>query len=381
MRLLEPLGQPTIVCLNKIDPRTGPELEQSLREKWRASRTDQPPPVVLVPYQDSALGLSGLPESRAELLEEIARARLSVRRQEHATRGNRLLASHWEQWLAPVKAEHRFLAEWGALVEDALRDSLRLYRRNYLDHPQHYETFQRAFAELLTLLEVPGIGGALLAARKAVTWPIRQLGRLAGKRIRDPQISTESAILRQAAEHMLLRMGEALLIRNAEAPDQIRTWLDIAELLRTEKQGLIARFDASAQNYLLGFQPEIDRTARGLFEHLREHPAILNTLRATRVTTDAAALAVALHTGGIGLQDFVIAPAILSVTTLLAEGAIGKYMDKSAAELKDRQLGAVTDLFRNALATPIGRLPEHLDPSSRFAIASDVIREAETVLT
>lgn len=103
---------------------------------------------------------------------------------------------------------------------------------------------------------------------------------------------------------------------------------------------------------------------------------VLNSLRATRVTTDAAALAVALHTGGIGVQDFVIAPAMLSVTSLLAESALGHYMDKAAEQLKARQKTAVAQLFASALRNPLAALPERLDPDTRLGIPDATLEAA-----
>ena len=103
---------------------------------------------------------------------------------------------------------------------------------------------------------------------------------------------------------------------------------------------------------------------------------VLNSLRATRVTTDAAALAVALHTGGIGVQDFIIAPAMLSVTTLLAESALGRYMGKAAEQLKQRQQAAVRELFTAALRVPLAELPDRLDPDAQLGIAPATLAAA-----
>jgi enhancing lycopene biosynthesis protein 2 len=104
---------------------------------------------------------------------------------------------------------------------------------------------------------------------------------------------------------------------------------------------------------------------------------VLNTLRATRVSTDAMALAMALHTGGIGVQDFVIAPAMLSMTTLLAESAIGRYMNRAQEQLKLRQRVAVEQLFTEHLTIPLSRMTELLDPATRLNISPEVLAEAE----
>jgi hypothetical protein len=103
-------------------------------------------------------------------------------------------------------------------------------------------------------------------------------------------------------------------------------------------------------------------------------------LRATRITTDAAALAMALHTGGIGIHDFLLAPAILSLTTMLTEGALGRYLHKSEAELKLRQYREVEKLFDRLIRTELNRLPEKLDPSDKFNIPAQTLAAAEALL-
>lgn len=382
LKLLAPLGQPTLICLNKIDPASFPALAESLRDKWRATRPDAPPPIVPVPYLDAGQGLAGLEEERAQLLAGLDRACRAVHRDRHADHARRLIAAHWRDWVEPAKAEHKLRDDWRALVDEAIQDSLKLYRRDYLDHPHHYETFQRALAELLTLLEIPGVGGALLAARRVVTWPLRQivkLGQTVGRRGHTPE-GAEAAMLRQAMEHLLIRIGENLLLRRDDDPAEQAWWREIGGVFRDEKSILARRFDKAAADYLRAFQPEIDRTARSLYDHLKDHPAVLNGLRATRVTTDAAALAVALHTGGIGVQDFIIAPAILSLTSMLAESALGRYMDKAAAELKQRQAAAVEQLFNDTLRAALLRLPGRLDGSQRLDIPPDMLAAAEAQL-
>ena len=82
----------------------------------------------------------------------------------------------------------------------------------------------------------------------------------------------------------------------------------------------------------------MEKTAQRLYHKLQEQPLVLNSLRATRVTTDAAAIALTLQMGGIGVHDLIFAPAMLTVTSLLAESAIGSYMHKVEHELKQHQL-------------------------------------------
>jgi hypothetical protein len=111
---------------------------------------------------------------------------------------------------------------------------------------------------------------------------------------------------------------------------------------------------------------------------LREHPAILNSLRATRITTDAAALAVALHTGGLGVQDFILAPAMLSLTSLLTEGALGSYVGRAEEDLKRKQQELVRRLFEDTLREPLLRLPARLEGIPRFEIPPETLSAAKS---
>ncbi len=381
--LLEPLSQPTVICLNKIEKASYQTLAESLQEKWRNARRDPPPPIITVPYLENiqADDFALLHTERARILGAVDRAIRGVHRKQHAKNAKRFVQIHWRDWLAPVKAEHSLEAEWRNLVDEAVRDSLNIYERDYLNHPHHYETFQRALAELLTLLEIPGLAGTLLTARKIVTWPVRQivkLGRAMGGRRQN--ISGEAAILHQAAEHLFIRLSEAILLKRDEEPSRQAWWKEMTELLRSTRPVLANRYAMAVDQYLRGFRPQIEKTAHSLYDRLREHPAVLNSLRATRVTTDAAALAVALHTGGIGVQDFIIAPAMLSLTTMLTESALGRYMNKAAAELKRQQFKAVEELFDKTVHAYLNGLPGQMDTSRRFNIPPEAIDSAEAQL-
>jgi hypothetical protein len=109
---------------------------------------------------------------------------------------------------------------------------------------------------------------------------------------------------------------------------------------------------------------------------------VLNSLRATRVTTDAAAIALTLQLGGIGVHDLIFAPAMLSVTSLLAESALGSYMHKVEHELKQHQLTTVKQtLFVESIGQKLFALPEQLSTMTHFNISPGQLQAAEHQLT
>ncbi len=179
-----------------------------------------------------------------------------------------------------------------------------------MNHPHHYETFQQALAELLTLLEIPGLAGVLTGARKVLTWPVRQVMKLGRKRLHIADSSHEIVLLNQIAEHLLIQLADSLL-DNAEQSHQNQWWKEFSSLLRSQRQDILQDFSSAAKNYHVSFQQDVENVAQRLYHKLQEQPMVLNSLRATRVTADAAAIALTLQMGGIGVHDLIIAPAML----------------------------------------------------------------------
>ncbi len=379
LSLLEPLGQPTVICINKLNAGSRDTLVRSMGEKWQEARRDPPPQVVVLPWVEEPNGL--FPENEtAKLSSLLTEACNKVNRHGSDARALRLVQVHWQDWLAPIRQELYARTEWEDLVDAALNEALSLYRRDFLDHPHHYETFQRALAELLTLLEIPGLASGMMAVRNLITWPVRQLTRL-GKSLRGKEnLGQETVVLNRILEHLFIHLGQALLDRGGMDGALLGYWRELGMLLREERKlGEIAR-SSSIARHVEDFRPEIERTAHQLHDKLKEHPAMLNTLRATRVTADAAVLGLALHTGGIGVQDFIIAPAVLSVTSLMTESALGHFLHRAEAELKERQYRETKRLFTETLGPVLKKLPERMNPSVRFNIPGQMVENVERLL-
>lgn len=378
LSMIEPLGVRSLICLNKTPGSAKDTLVRSLAEKWRQARKDPAPPIVTLPYLTPG---SGEPVGADALIAATQTAIRQLDRHQQSKGLQHFLAANWDHWLVPVRVEQRAQQEWQALVGRAARSADEIYRRDYLEHPHHYETFRRALAELLTLLEIPGIAKLLTQMRRVMTWPVRQIGQL-GRRLRPDaaNLGNEQAVLHQTALHTLLSLRQSIAEIAENSPETRSWWLSLGREIGLRQQAVIERFSNAASRYAREFEPEIERTARALYERLREHPAILNSLRATRVTTDAAALAMGLHTGGIGLQDFVIAPAILSLTSLLTESALGHYVQRASEDLKRRQAEAVARLIDDAIVQTLLRIPESMPNEGGFFMPTDDIEAAEREL-
>ncbi|MEQ1543849.1 GTPase domain-containing protein [Methyloglobulus sp.] len=372
---IEVMQQPTIICLNKLSEGSETLLINSLQDKWQQVRKDGFPEVVPLYYQKQT-GKPQWPDNQQ--LQRLARR---VNRKIQPRLEQDLLQKYWQLWLKPVLAEHSSLKDWSGLVDQVIQQGLDSYQRDYLNHPHHYETFQLALAELLNLLEIPGLAGILANTRRMLTWPVRKMMSIGKKRLHIADSSQEITLLNQIAEHVLIQMADKLL-NQAEQNRQSQWWKEFSSLLRTQRPDILRDFSAASQRYHLAFQEEVENTANQLYHKLQEQPIILNSLRATRVTADAAVIALALHTGGIGMHDLIIAPAMLTVTSLLAESAVGSYMGRMEKELKQRQLAAVKQtLFTESMRRKLLELSGHLSSVTHFNISPEQLQQAESQLT
>ncbi len=377
MAFLETLHQPVLICLNKLTEGSETVLIKSLQEKWHTHRSDPFPDVVPLFYEKK----SGSPQwsiAHSKLLKQLAK---QVSHKKQASFTQELLQKYWQSWLEPIRAEQQAVADWQQMCHELMQSALASYQRDFLNHPHHYETFQQALAELLTLLEIPVLAGFLAGARQVLTWPVKQMMKLGRQREHIANTSHEVALLKQIAEHTLIQLVDKLLDQ-AEHPQQNQWWKALNSVLRKNRPRLLEEFASAAQHYHIDFQQDVEHTAQQLYHKLQQQPLILNTLRATRVTADAAVIALTLHTGGIGVQDLVIAPAMLTVTSMLTESAIGSYMNKVENELKQQQLSIVKQtLFIDTLVKHLLLLPEQLSGLTYFNIPLASLQAAEQQLT
>ena len=385
LALLESLANPMVVCINKVPEQSESVLIDSFLETWKNVRSDAAPLIQTLSYRDAEKLSKTLDRELFPLVRQINTAIGQINRKDYPKRVNQLLRDRWMRWVDPVKSEHHFLDEWHEAIDEAITNALVMYKRDYLDHPRQNETFQRALIELLSLLEIPALASAFVQIRRVVTWPIRQTIKL-GKTItkstsQELNPTQEVMILEQISEHFLIQLSEAVLEKIEEASGQDTWWTQIGAQLRHDKEDLLDRFRFDAERYHKAFLPEIEKAARRLYRKLENQPAILNSLRATRVTTDAVAVALAIKTSGLGIHDVVVTPAILTITSMLTESALGSYMNKVVADLKHRQFDIVkTQLFEYLLKEKMYRLPERLNKTDKFGIAKETLTSAENNL-
>jgi GTPase SAR1 family protein len=392
LQLLEPLQHALVVCLNKSSEGARDVLVAALHARLaeltpRAGGIE----VVAVPYCPDIddLATTAPPREAAELRAALQRALTNDDRSRRAAGVHRLLQRHWTAWVEPVRAELEAADAWEQSVDTAVGQALIAYRDEFLEHPQRFDTFRLAILELLQLLELPGMARVLTRIRQTLTWPARRLldsrglktltGRLRGRAVHD--LPGEDLVLRDLLEHLLTSLSRDALRRGTPQAPDAAFWQALGLRLAERHAELTTQFAAAAHRHHLAFQSEIESAAHDLYENLRQKPALLNTLRAARLTTDAAGIAIALKTGGVGLNDVLFAPAMVSLTSMLTEGALGSYMTHVAGRLKQRQYAAVErDIFNDPVRKALRALTGNLEAPGLFGISRTDYAAAEQTL-
>lgn len=374
MTTIEAFKQPTLLCLNKLGAGNEETIVLSLREKWRQARTDAFPKVISLFYEKET-GMPVWPLRDSEVFFQLAKA---VDQRKHLQLQQAFINRHWQAWVEPVISEHKAQEDWQFLVNTCIEQALSEYKRDYLDHPHHYDTFQKTLIELLVLLEVPGLAKALSKIRRVLTWPMRQMMQLGKAKNTGFYATQELNLLTQIGEHLLIQLADHLLEKSDTDRDQQAWWQSIYRLLREHRTVISQNFNQAALAYHDNFQHDVEATARRLYRKLEEQPVLLNGIRATRITTDAVLMALVVHTGGIGVSDLFLTPAMLSITSLLTESAIGGYMNRVEAELKHQQLLTVKNfLFIEVVQKALYQLPQFLADHNRFAISATQLQAAQ----
>lgn len=374
MSIIEAFNQPTLICVNKLPEGAEHVITRSLKQKWQQARHDIFPAVLPLLY-DKQHGRPVWHRSHEQLIYQLAKKAL---KRDHFRYQSKLIQQHWTTWLSPIVAEHQAMDDWQRLVATQIEQTLKIYQRDYLNHPHHYQTFQQALIELLNLLEIPGVAKILTKTRRLLTWPVRTL--LGFKKIRrlGGYQSQELVLLNQQVEHLLIQLSEKLLEKMDADTQKNSWWKENYLLLRQQRKEILKGFTTQANHYHQNFQQDVDATAQRLYQKLAQNPLILNSLRTTRVSADAAAIAWVIQTGGLGLHDIVITPAMLALTSLLTETAIGGYMNKMETQLKNHQFATVKQtLFIDYLQQQLEQLPEKISDTHHFNISPEQLAFAE----
>lgn len=388
LRLVRRLGKPLFVCINKLDEKDRQTVVESFQrrhnEQFGTTNDADVPAIIALPFIRSDATDN---TDHAINIDADARNALGALLQRHASETdrsgqnlhiNQFIEDHWPEWMAPIELESDAQNSWQHAVDTAIADAKERYATRYLDNPQKYDTFNKAIAELLTLLEIPGLAGTLVATRNLVTWPARKLfgiGKSMTQRITEPA-DQELEVLDLILEQTLTSLQGHILVQLQETQDTQAFWSSMQKAIAEQKLDIRERYTQRASEVQKEFEPRIDAAAQQLYGQLQAQPALLNTLRAARVSTDAAAVVLAVKSGGLAAADLIIAPAMLSVTTLLTESALGQYMERSKNQLKSEQQALIDSaLLEKELGNRLSALSANLNNDQLLLAGHDPLPE------
>ncbi len=345
---------PSVLVMNKTPTGPRDELKASLEKKYLAAipESSVPPITFIDEYPNDLIGAAS--GSELEALRQIALQQLKRRQPEQLkTDTLEYLRLHWPNWTSGLSAEHRMQREYQVMVELVVDSSLQRYKTEYLESDRHREVIQLALSELLVLLEVPGMAKPLSKIRSVVTWPVRTLISRASEPspVAKDGRNEERRLLDELGKHTIASLGSSIAARESSADGP--WWREVRSHLEQAERGINTKYDQSLDNYQTLLHVEIDRAAQSLYQNLQEQPATLNGLRAARVTADAAAVVLAVKSGGLGAVDLIVAPAMLSLTTLLTEGALGQYMQRIQKKLNAYQEKEVQSILDRKIRKPL----------------------------
>lgn len=388
--LLEPLARPLLICVNKLPAADEATVLRSLRERLaQHGPAWGDVPIVVLPYEPAlAAGRWGERPELAGRLRAALRDRLGAASPRRRAGVVALLRRHWEAWLAPVRAEHAAIDAWNGLVDGVVAGFLESYRRDYLDHPERYDSFRRATLELLELLELPRVGRAVAAVRRTVTRPARWLlntGRTWWGRRRPPRpmshsLGAEAGVLLDALDTLLTGLQRDVARRAAAGAPGAPVWQALEARLLAEQPRLRDTLEAAVTAHHEQVTREIRTAARELYQQLQRHPGRLAALRAGRATLDAGYLLLAVKSGGLTLLDAVWAPATFALTSLLMEGLAGLELGRAARGLKQRQWEAVATGLARRVADTLRSLADDLSGAGLFGLSPAAVADADQAL-
>lgn len=377
LALLHELRQPLLVCINKLDQADEETVVNAFTRRFSEQFDSPIPPVVSLPFIDRSEpdNLIKLPNAKQyEFTDALNKAQEQIGQQSINQNIQSFIAEHSAHWLSPLITEKKSQSEWSSMIDNLIEDAQQRYLHDYLNNPDKYDTFNRALAELLTLLEIPGIATALARTRQVVTWPARKLFGLGRTIISNKLTQTnyplsadhtpdqEADILQSILDNTMTRIQGMLL---SQPPDTY--WISINQAFREQEARIREKYSTRSTLARQEFEPLVEAAAQRLYEKLQSQPALLNTLRATRVTADAAGVALALKSGGLAPTDLILAPAMFSATTLLTESALGKYLDSIKRELKDQQAKHISErVLHGVLGEELLSMSKSLDNKSLF---------------
>lgn len=383
LRLIGRINRPLVACLNKTNAETEVRLLSSLSSKFEGEAIEVTQVLGLHYHSDVSVSAMLAREDTKALRDSVHQILSQAPAKRSVKEIKPFFDDNWAAWTADLKTEYRAEKYWTQMLDKGAQETLELYQRDYLQNPDYGDTIQRAIVRLLELLEVPGAASAMMHARSILTWPVRKVTGYFSQQIPSARskVDHEVTVLNEATGHFLNQLQrEAGELSALDETGNREWWSAKLKQLRDQSQQHSEKVTTLIENHQAAFEPEIKAAADRLYAHLEKHPAKLNGLRTARVTADAAGVVLVLKTGGIGVSDLFLTPAILAFTSMLTEGAVGRYMQTIEDELKRAQVESVETHVIAPLKKLLGDDAEQMNSERLYGIAEQQMLDAEQAL-
>lgn len=385
LHLLMATNIPLGLVINKVPEQEAQEFETIIARRF-ASEQLPCPAIFTLPWQSPAdpIRLAASPQGQRLVQWHTSSGQISLTPMGLAD----FVQQHWPLWTLEVRLELACQTRWQAQIERLGLELVEHFQRDYLQNQTYQETRARVLVELLQLLELPGMGKALTGLRQVLTFPVRTLGTWLDRITEAPKEAAkaqdqnaEQSILTNAIRQLLQQlMAQAAAEASQQQGREGNWWRHLWQHLTNEEPALTQMARQQILQHQTGFVPQIKATADALQQRLSQDPVRLHSLRAARLTTDAAAIAIPFATGTTGWLDLALSPVMLAFSSLLTEGALGQYLSSQMEQLKDQQLASVQTKVLNPMQQVLLELIQEIPAKYALGLSARELEEAENAL-
>ncbi len=353
-------GKAVVVCLVKVRAAEAEAFVDHFRKDVLSRLDGTPAALIFVPqlgYDQLQDPVEKAPAERQRLLDAV---RSAGKEGEAARRTNVQAALAYlrkrEEYLTKLaRADLGALEEWRKLVEEGRREFDERYRREYLTG-ERFRRFDDAYARLVEMLELPGMGKAVAGLLYLLRTPYRVVRSwFASRLLRGPGPTlAEKPVLDAALTGWLDLLRKEATRRAGQHP----LWSYVRDGFGGSLQAVAeGKFEEGWRAFQLSEATEVESAARRLVERLQSQPAALNTLRALKLATDFTVGFLLFYHLGIGLWAFLLIPLAVSLTQHLFELIVAAYVDGRREAVRKQQQLLLGKMLSGPLSARLSEWP------------------------
>jgi 50S ribosome-binding GTPase len=346
-------GKPVVVCLTKMRDADAAPLIAHFQQEVLSRLSPGVVGCLAIPFltpaqlADPARLASNF---RIPLLNQVAvlGGTPAATRRRSVLGADRFLVQGIGALLSVARKDLDALESWQTFVQTGRNEFVDRYHREYLNS-EKFRGFDEALVRLMELLELPGVGRILSGTLWVLRTPYRLLRGLAVKLLSRPEglSRPEQPVLEDAFNGWI----DLLRKEAARRADSHPLWAHVSQGFHSGNLAEQARdrFQQSMRAFQSTEAEEVERTARDIYEQLEKNPVVLYSLRGGKFALDVAVVAGSIAAGGIGYQDFIIAPLVASLTHQLVELLGWQVVDAQREQTRHRQ----QELLKQHLSGPM----------------------------